>query len=339
MKMRSAFIHDYASPQSRGAGRVTDDFSDRDEKEFLLAHLQLLRPLHSVKSVITILLGPLLLIGSATPEKLATVFLTLVAFILASSAVYIFNDLMDVERDRHHPQKCKRPLASGLIRIITAQAMAAALTIATLITLLFLPLTVVATILSYIIVNLFYSLWLKHTPIIEMMLVSCGFVFRTLAGFLAFDAVPNNWVLAAVAAGSLMLTIGKRREELRQAGGTFPHRPVLQTYSEQLLDIYMFIAAVMLLGTASGALYTQFSAFGMHILFWISMPFVVFLMMNYLLLVYSGTSAGNPTKLIATNPKIRIAICAWTVMVVSVYVVIERGHLDVLAAQIGGAAK
>lgn len=124
MNMSLDFTHKSTRAQRVGFGSA----------ETLLVHLWLLRPLHSVKSVVAVLLGPLLVIEAATPEKLTTVFLTLVAFILASSAVYVFNDLMDADRDRQHPKKCKRPLASGLVRTRTARAMIAVLAAATLIT-------------------------------------------------------------------------------------------------------------------------------------------------------------------------------------------------------------
>lgn len=282
-------------------------------------YLCLLRPLHCTKSILAVLIGPLFLLSEATLEKFFAVALTVIAFVIGSSAVYVLNDLCDVRRDRYHPTKCSRPLASGEVNFRVAGIILAALFVLSLSVAVLLPLASVLLLVIYTLLNIGYSLGFKHVPILEILVVSSGFALRTITGFIAFEALPDRWVLGAVVSGSLLLTLGKRRQEMADVKTPWLHRPVLARYSGKLLDIYLVIAATALLGTGLGAIYKFFSGHGLESLFWLSVPFFVYLLKYYLMIALVDQQVGNPMIIILTNTKVIFALSIWFLVVLIGY--------------------
>lgn len=217
-------------------------------------------------------------------------------FCLLSSGVYIFNDLVDVERDRRHPLKAKRPLASGkldplLAKIVLAFILAASLTAA-----FFINLSFAAIALGYLILQMGYSKLLKDLVIIDVFSIAAGFFLRVMAGAKAIDVPISSWLLICTIFVSLFLGLGKRRHEIllmkEEAGN---HRKVLNEYNLGLLDQMMSIVTA---GTViSYSLYTlspeTISKFRTENL-WLTIPIVLYGVFRYLYVIYQKGKGGHP---------------------------------------------
>lgn len=273
----------------------------------VMDHLALVRPAHWSKTLIAVPIGPVLLLRDASVTGALAVLGTITMFIVASAAVYIINDLSDVERDRLHPTKRNRPLASGAVTQTAAFIMLACLAAAMVALYLAVPPLVTAVVVVYLACNLAYSMWLKHVPIIEMLIVAAGFSLRTSAGYIAFGVVPDPWVITTVLTGSLLLTVGKRRDELRRVSASSKHRPVLAHYTDALLDAYLIVAAIACVGLGIAALFTNFDA----VSFYVSLPFVTYLFKRYLLLAFAGHGTSNPTRLLLGDRTTHYVLLAW----------------------------
>jgi 4-hydroxybenzoate polyprenyltransferase len=174
----------------------------------------------------------------SSSERYAPLGAALASFCLASSAVYVFNDICDVEADRHHERKRFRPIASGAVSpaqagVLSAVllALAVALALAAALPLLFHVVQV-----SYLLINLGYSLGLKHVAVLELFLVSSGFVLRLLAGGVVSNIELSTWIIAATGMISLLLATGKRRADLALDNDPMRLRRSLQSYSIEYLD-------------------------------------------------------------------------------------------------------
>ncbi len=277
----------------------------------LAEHVSLLRPSHWSKSIIAVPIALFLMPQEATIPGLVALLGGMAMFILASSAVYVINDLSDIERDKHHPVKRLRPLPSGAVAPATARLMLLTLAMALMALSLVVPLPVTLLVALYLLCNLAYSIYLKHVPIVEMLIVAFGFALRTASGYVALDLALDGWVIAAVFAGSLLLTVGKRREELKRVKLSASHRPVLTHYTKELLDVYLIVAAIACLGAVLLAMSHIFNIYNLPILFFISLPFAIYMFQHYLLLVFARSSSSNPTKMILTDRAIHMAMFLW----------------------------
>lgn len=290
-------------------------FSINHLSQSMMAHLALLRPSHWVKSLIAVPIGPVLMSEHTTLSTLLTLAATIAMFVLASAAVYVVNDMSDIERDRRHPTKCKRPLASGAVKPKSALWMLAGLIVAMALLSLTLPALVTMIVALYCASNLAYSFRLKHVPITELIVVAAGFALRTIAGYIAFNAVPDQWVVATVFTGSLLLVVGKRKDELSCANNPGEHRPVLAFYTDYLINAYLLIFAILCFGTGLISMKYFFDAKGVPALFLISLPFLVYLLLRYLQVVFTGNESGNPTKMILKDHVIHLVLFFWAAAV------------------------
>jgi 4-hydroxybenzoate polyprenyltransferase len=198
--------------------------------------LHLLRPHHWVKNGF-VLAG--LLFGHAwgVPATVAAALGATLAFCLASSAVYAFNDAYDAARDREHPDKSARPVARGAITPIAAQGVAALLAAGALALAAWAGWPVAVLVLVYIALNAAYSLGLKHVPVLDVFIIAAGFMLRLLAGTWGIGIEPSRWLLACGFLLTLFLGFAKRRAELdRLAEDAGQHRAVLESYSLVFLD-------------------------------------------------------------------------------------------------------
>jgi len=198
--------------------------------------LRLIRPWQWIKN--GVVLAGLIFSGTAfVREYQIKALLAFFAFCLVSSAVYSLNDIIDRERDRRHPMKQNRPLASGKLSVTAASVVAVVFAAAGLGLSLTInrDLLIVAT--CYLLLNIFYTFYLKEIVIIDVMSIAAGFVLRALAGAVAIGVVFSNWLLISTFVLALFLALGKRRAEivsLEQRGAT--HRKILERYSSYLLD-------------------------------------------------------------------------------------------------------
>lgn len=264
-----------------------------------------------------------------------TVVEATVIFIILSSGVYIFNDLIDLRADRLHPFKKKRPIASGKLPIpIAVFAMIAGLTgalyWATSINMFFFWAGV-----TYLVVQLAYTLWLKRIAIIDVITIASGYILRVYAGGLAIGVHMDVWFLLTVISASLFLAVGKRRGELtllKASGETGQIRATLKHYTESLLDIYtgMFAAATWLTYALfsfnhppiipRGRVLTLMAELPLTLisskLIMITTPFVIYGVMRYLQLIYEKNEGESPERVILSDVPLIATGLIWGTLVV-----------------------
>jgi decaprenyl-phosphate phosphoribosyltransferase len=212
----------------------------------LPAPLRAMRPKQWVKNVLVVtaplaagrLLEPPVLIGAA---------FAFVAFCLVSASVYLVNDVRDVEEDRLHPRKRFRPIAAGELKPATALALAAVTGVAGLALGFAVALPLGITLVVYIAIQLLYSTFLKHLPVVDLAVVASGFLLRAIAGGVATGIVLSQWFLLVAAFGSFFMVAGKRYSEMKAIGGEAGTRRALTRYSESYLRFTWMLAAVMVL--------------------------------------------------------------------------------------------
>lgn len=272
-----------------------------------------MRPHHWIKNLFVF--APLFFSGQFTDQrKIAATFLIFIAFSIISSSIYIFNDVADRERDRIHPSKCKRPIASGSLPVLTALIVGICFVVLT-ISALILTVSVKVTIifLFYILFNIGYSLFFKKFVIVDVFCVSIGFVLRVLAGGLVVDVVPSSWLIIATFLLSLFLALGKRRHELVLLNKTSDnHRAVLSHYSPHLVD--QLISVVTPVTLITYLLYTldadTMARFNSDKLFSTGI-FVIFGIFRYLYLIHKKDLGGSPTRLVLKDLPLLAAILGW----------------------------
>ncbi|MBI1792571.1 MAG: decaprenyl-phosphate phosphoribosyltransferase [Chloroflexi bacterium] len=241
-------------------------------------------------------------------------------FCLISSSVYIFNDLADIEADRQHPQKKNRPIASGKLPVSIAWIAGASLVIMAVAIGYLLAPGFAAVVAGYFLINLAYSKWLKHIPILDVLIIAAGFVLRVGAGVTLIRVERfSPWLYVVMTLLSLFLGFGKRRAELALLeGDAGSHRKVLEGYTIPLLDQYIMIVS----GTTIVAysLYT-FSAPNVppnHSMM-LTIPFVVYAIFRYLYLIHVEERGGAPEDILLTDRPFQIAMALWALTVLIVF--------------------
>jgi len=234
-------------------------------------------------------------------------------FSLASSAVYLFNDISDLENDKLHPVKSLRPLPSGKLRVGPALAGSILLAATGLLGGYLIRPQFSLVLILYLLINLLYSLKLKEIVILDVMTISAGFVLRVVAGAVLINVPTSEWLIICTLLLSLFLGFSKRRNELTvlEEQADF-HRSVLAQYSPYFLD--QMIGIVTASTVMSYALYTiseeTVRKFGTNRLFY-TVPFVLYGIFRYLYLVHKKEAGGNPARLALTDVPLLINISLW----------------------------
>ncbi|MEU1394182.1 MULTISPECIES: UbiA prenyltransferase family protein [unclassified Nonomuraea] len=271
---------------------------------FLLA-----RPTHWAKSMLVV---PIALVDVAvwswpTLERVAW---SIAAFILAAAVIYLVNDLVDKRLDRLHPGKCQRPIAAGRLSATAVTLYGVVLISGLSLLFVYAPHGGAWPVLSYLVLNLAYCAGLKRLPLIDMGVVSTGFVLRVVQGYLATEAVIPGWLLIAVFSGSLLLILGKRRYELVEVGAE--HRPSLRGYSVEFLNHLLMLASVVCLAAMSA--YLAFEApiapHRQQVLL-ISLPFVLYALSRYLQVVLVLRGGGDPVRLLLRDRALIVSVGIW----------------------------
>jgi 4-hydroxybenzoate polyprenyltransferase len=278
-----------------------------------------MRPSHWVKNLF-VFAGLIFSKNLFDTALLMEVSLGFVLFSLASSSVYLFNDIRDISYDRNHPQKNKRPIASGKLRTSEAYIAFVSLALVSLGAGFILDRLFSLILLTYICVNVAYSIKLKQVVIIDIMIIALGFVLRVLGGTILVRVSPSDWLIICTMAISLFLGFSKRRQELVLAeANSTKQRQVLQQYSLPFLD--QMIAVVTGCTVISYALYTvspeTVTRFGTRNLV-LSLPFVLYGIFRYLYLVYLRPSGENPTEVIVKDVPFLANLGLWFVVVLIV---------------------
>ena len=242
-------------------------------------------------------------------------------FCLVSSAVYLFNDIADVEADRNHPEKKNRPIASGKLPIRVAWMSALLLAFIAIPFGYWLSPYFALILAAYLVINLLYSRWLKHVSILDVLIISSGFVLRVAAGVALIYPVErfSPWLYMITILFSLYVGLGKRRAELNLlAQGASAHRRVFEGYTIPLLDQYITIVSGMTIVAYS--LYT-FSAPNLpenHSMM-LTIPFVVYGIFRYLQLIQIGHAAGSPDEVALKDRPLQITVLLWGLTVIGIF--------------------
>jgi len=267
-----------------------------------LGFIALLRPKHWIKNVVVLL--PLffsslfLEISAALSSLLGFMF-----FSLAASSVYVVNDLVDVERDRQHPiKRQKRPIAAGIISPALAVGVLVVLYLIVGVSYFFSAKFFLA-ILGYIALNIAYSFYLKHQPILDIFTVAAGFMLRIYAGALAIDVPLSSWMLITALSLSLYLASVKRLQEIRLQGSK--GRKVLEAYSPALVARYAEFSAISALVFYSLYCLTE------HPDLILSIPLALFGMFRYWFLVEQESQGESPVEVVYTDIPMQITLIAW----------------------------
>ncbi len=243
-----------------------------------------------------------------------------VVFCGLSGAAYLVNDVRDLERDRLHPRKRLRPIASGVLPARTALALAGLIGGASLLVSLLLGRAFALAALAYVALNLLYSLKLKEVVIVDAIAVSLGFVVRAVAGALAVGVIFSDWLLICTILLALFLTFCKRRHELTTLEGQASnHRKSLEEYSPYLLDqMIAVVTASCLMAYASYTTAPETVAkFQTDRLPW-TIPFVLYGIFRYLYLVHQKDQGGSPTDLLLTDRPILLNVALWALALVAI---------------------
>jgi 4-hydroxybenzoate polyprenyltransferase len=252
--------------------------------------------------------------------EIASTLAAFVIFSLLSGVVYIINDIKDAENDRQHPQKRSRPIASGRLPAPVAGTAAAVLIILLFpIAYLLSPMFALAA-LAYLLLNLAYSLWIKHIPLLDVLSIAAGFVLRVAAGVALIEVTRfSPWLYVIITLGALYLGFGKRRSELALlAEAANSHRRVLDGYTIPMLDQYITIVSSTTIIAYS--LYT-FSAPNLpdnHAMM-LTIPFVIYGVLRYMYLIQATHTAGAPEEVLLTDRPLQITVLLWGLAVMIIF--------------------
>jgi 4-hydroxybenzoate polyprenyltransferase len=241
-------------------------------------------------------------------------------FCLISSAVYLINDIADVDADRKHPEKKQRPIASGKLPIGAAWGAAIALILITLPLGYLLDPLFSAYLTAYLLINIIYSRWIKHVPILDVLIVSFGFVLRVSSGVTLITVERfSPWLYVITTLFSLYLGFGKRRAEMSLLEkGAGAHRKVLDGYTLPLLDQFITIVSGMTIVTYS--LYTFFAEnLPANHSMMLTIPFVVYGIFRYLQLIQTGHAAGAPDEVALKDRPLQVTVALWMLTVLVIF--------------------
>jgi 4-hydroxybenzoate polyprenyltransferase len=249
----------------------------------------------------------------------ASVWPTLLAFsllCLMSSAVYIMNDLADIESDREHPTKRKRPLAAGQLSPMVATAAAITFALGSLLVALWLAVPFALILLAYLVIQIAYTFWLKHMVLVDVSIVSAGFILRIAAGVTVIAVQRfSPWLYLFGGFLALFMALGKRRHELKLLGDNAGnHRAILDEYNLDLIDKLLGIVTTSAI--VSYSLYT-FLAEGVpenHAMM-LTIPFVLYGMFRYLYLIHVRQEGGAPEEILLKDRPLQIALFLWGLIV------------------------
>ena len=239
--------------------------------------------------------------------------LAVTIFCLLSGAVYIWNDLRDIEDDKLHPVKSQRPLASGRLGKTSAVVAFVFFSLVGLGCAFLLNSTFFILVLVYLLLQILYSAWLKHVVILDVLLIAAGFLLRVSAGGVVIKVDVSEWLLICTFLLALFIALSKRRHELvLLEENASSHRPILQEYSPYLLD--QMISVVTASTVVAYCLYTisdeTVAKFGSSRLVY-TVPFVLYGIFRYLYLIHKKGEGGSPESLILKDKPFLAGILLW----------------------------
>jgi len=240
------------------------------------------------------------------PESLIAVGKGVALFCMLSSAGYLVNDLRDIENDRAHPDKKNRPIASGQVPSGLAWALVVVFVVVGLAgSWLLLNERFAYTAVAYLVMTLSYSMFFKHMPVLDVMGIAAGFIFRAVAGAEAIAVESSPWFLTCILFGALFIGLSKRLAEIKLLqGDAGSHRAVLEDYSLELLR--QMITVTTACSLISYALYTFEGEHGQALM--LTIPFVVYGVFRYLFLVDRKDLGGDPSGILLSDRPMQVCM-------------------------------
>jgi 4-hydroxybenzoate polyprenyltransferase len=274
----------------------------------MLNYLKVMRPKQWTKNLI-IFAG---LVFSNELNNLSYVTTSIKAFLIfcvLSGVVYIINDIIDIEKDKNHPTKKFRPIASGKVNIKAALVQSIVLGLIAVILSFQINIKFGVIAVCYLSLIFLYSIILKHIVIVDVLAIAGGFVLRAVAGGFCIKVPISEWLLLCTVLLALFLGLCKRRHELVMLDDQAAfHREILDEYSPQLLD--QMIPVVTASTVMTYALYTMSGErAGIHMM--VTLPFVLYGIFRYLYLVYKKDLGGNPSKILLDDKPLLFSIGLW----------------------------
>ncbi|MDT8396580.1 MAG: decaprenyl-phosphate phosphoribosyltransferase [bacterium] len=238
------------------------------------------------------------------------------AYCFASSATYVFNDIFDRDQDRHHPFKCRRPVASGEVSVPAANVLGAGLLLTSILIAAGVGIPFLWTLLAYLALQVGYNVLFRNMVILDILVIALGFVLRAVAGTYAIDVVISPWLILCTLLIALFLGFAKRRQEIILLGkDAVQHRRILQNYSVPLLD--QLIGIVTAATIVSYAIYTLSpdvtDRVGSPYMI-LTLPFVIYGIFRYLYLVHVMEKGGSPTRDFLTDGPLLVSTFLWGVV-------------------------
>jgi decaprenyl-phosphate phosphoribosyltransferase len=281
------------------------------------SHVEALRLKQWIKSVFVF--APLIFSNNfRSAQGIAAASIVAVSFCMSASAVYLFNDVCDLEYDQRHPTKRNRPVARGAVRCPEAILMAAVLLVPGIGAPALLSPRISVLMAGYVIMNVVYSRVLKDEAFVDVMVIAAGFILRVVAGAWAIDVPVSRWMILTTFFLALFLGFGKRREEMVAMGGAHAQRAVLRHYSLELLNGLIIVTAALTITTYS--LYAITSrmvvTLGLEGFVW-TVPLVVFGVFRYLGILMNDNNGGDPAEILLRDRLLIADVALWIGLVIS----------------------
>ncbi len=279
------------------------------------AIFQLMRPKQWIKNFFVF--AAIIFSGKFFNENILYLnIITFILFCLTSSSIYVLNDIVDIEKDRCHPDKKRRPLPSGRVSLKTAAILDIIIVLfVTYFSYKMLSIKILSILAIYMVINVFYSFKLKNVVIIDVMIITFGFVLRVESGSLATGVQVSPWLFLCTILLALFLALNKRRSEiitLKDRSGS--HRKILEEYSVEMLDKMLIIVTPSIL--MAYCLYTFSSVQSKTMIF--TIPFVLYGIFRYEYLVDKKNVGGKPEDVFGKDIPFLINIILWVISVLTI---------------------
>lgn len=268
----------------------------------------LIRPHHWVKNLLVVappFFGGIVFLNY---QNFHTTFLAFIAFSFIASVGYLINDLLDSSKDKLHPKKKKRPIASGRVSKKTVFFLVTLLFILSIFISLKINSYFLLTTLVYLNITILYSFWLKKIVVVESLCIASGFLLRIIAGGLALNVSVSKWLYITTLLLSLLLAFGKRKVELELVEQGYNFRDVLKHYDKNFLNITTVFFAL-----GSIAAFSIYSLSKGWTIFFTTTPFVCFGTLRYLYLI-RNKSKGDPTEVLLKDKWLFICVLSWIIL-------------------------
>lgn len=274
----------------------------------VLEYIKLMRPKQYIKNLF-VLAALMFSTNIVYIDSIVKSLIAFISFCLISSSVYILNDIVDMEKDKLHPKKCMRPLASGTVKKTNAIILSLILVITSSIISILVNKELTFIIILYLINNILYSFKIKNIILLDVFSIAFGFILRVWAGSVAIGVELSNWIILCTFFLSLYLALGKRKKEIATLkNNASDHRKILKEYNDEIINQMM---SIMMSSTiVCYALYSTSNPKNPNMI--LTTIFVVYGILRYNYII-NTTEDGNPTDVVLKDKSLQINVLLWAI--------------------------